>query len=486
MSLSLFLTLLPAATVAEPMELMRRLAGHTWYTSLAFPDKYEHIVTAYAFKNGVLTGAGRAQSAGEIPIVLKSTFAPSKNAGELTYDDRQGKNHLVGVVTQEGDKIVIRYGAAGQADRSGREELVFKNDHTVEGAAYWQDKLVLNYTMKRVGKPIAELAIQGNDPVMLTKGTKQEGKESISTEFQGFRYTFASPETFKTFQADPEIYAVQFGGACMNMGPLSGRGQTAIYEVYKNRTYLFASEGCRNAFRADPDAYIDRPDKPFAATAGAQQRAVRLLALAAKAHGVDKVKSVLREVNEPYQQSGKTIRYDTTVWSNLVDSFSECQAYSGSAYVTATSPKGSWMGTLHQPAELVDSERDYFVRQNLRDPFALLKNRSAKGFVAEPLGKMDAGDLKGQEGVRTFYKGVTAILFLDPATHRITAMRHRGRLIRENSEVLKVFGDYRKVGSLVVPHQVTSIAPGRNPVVTKYAKIAVDLPASVIPTRPRF
>lgn len=486
MSLSLFLTLLPAATVAQPMELMRRLAGHTWYTSLAFPDKYEHIVTAYTLKNGVLTGAGRAQSAGEIPIVLKSTFTASKTPGELTYDDHQGKNHLVGVVTQEGDKVVIRYGAAGQSDRSGREELVFKNDHTVEGAAYWQDKLILNYTMKRVRKPETELAIQGNDPVMLTKGTKQEGKESISTEFQGFRYTFASLETFKTFQADPEIYAVQFGGACMNMGPLSGRGQTAIYEVHRNRTYLFASEGCRNAFRADPDAFIDRPDKPFVASAGAQQRAVRLLALAAKAHGADKVKSILREVNEPYQQAAKTIRYDTTTWSNLSDTFSECQAYSGSAFITATGPKGSWMGTLHEPGELVESERDFFVRQNLRDPIALLKNRSAKGFVAEPLGKMDAGDLKGQEAVRTFYKGATAILFLDPATHRITAMRHRGRLIRENSDVLKVFGDYRKVGSLVVPYQLTSFVPGRNPVITKFAKVAVNIPASVIPARPKF
>lgn len=466
------------------MELINRLAGSTWTTSLAFPDKYEHIVTSYRRDGGRIVGLGKAQSAGEMPMALKSTFASTATPGELSYDDYQGKNHLQGRVTRQGNRVIIEYGAAGDSKRLGREELVFDNESSIQGTSFYDGKLILDYKMRRVAPPTPQLALQGNDPVLLTRGTKQAGDETLSANHLGYRYTFAKSSTLSEFRRDPERFGIQFGGACMNMGPLSGRGQTSIYEVFDQRLYLFASESCRRTFLSDPKAFIDQPEKPFAVSPEKQRAALTILDRASKAHGdLDRAKSIFRERYEPYKQGDKMNRYDIANWSNFKDSFRQCEAYPGAAFIVATSPTSSWMGTLHEPGTLVASERDYFVRQNMRDPLALLRNRRMAGFRAEALGRADVGSHRSLNAVRVHFKGVNAILYFDSKTHRVAAMKHRGRLIKSENEVTKVFDDYRRIGNVWVPFRVAAESLGRPVAFTQYAEVAIGLPASVIPDK---
>jgi len=432
-------------------------------------------------RDGSVVGSGAAQAIGEKRLALSSKFAPTKDPNVVVYTDRQGTTKLKGTVRREGDNLVLTYGAEGGKEDAVKEVLMFSNaDRTVDGEVYSGGKLVLAYRMKRIASDLPVPVLEGKDPVLLTQGKSELGKTTVWADFEGFRYSFVSTESKREFLRDPGTYSVQFGGACMNMGPLSGRGQPQLFEVHANRLYLFASEACRAAFLTAPDAFVDRADEAFKVTPVALTEAIALLDKAALAHGeVDKVNSVTRIRNTTYDQGGKAHRFDLATFSNFKDTFADCQAYDGNTYVALMSPKSSWMGVLSAPGLLVQSEQDVFRRQNLRDPLAILKNRRTPGFVAEALGNRDAATLKGQVAIRTHFKGATTVVYLDPSSHAVTGIQHIGR--PATADVIKVFGDMREVGGVRVPFLVTTHASSGRTSELKYDSIRVNEPLDQLP-----
>lgn len=470
---------------AGPMDLLNKFSGHTWFTSLEFPDKYENIVTTYRTEKGTVVGLGWAQAMGERAMALRSTYSATADANVVTFADQQGDRKHTGKVTRRGDTLLIAYDSApGQG--SFREELTFQNaDRDVIGEVFSDGKMLLSYRMRRVERPPVVVLLEGKDPVEMTKGKHIAGNASITRDFEGFRYQFVSDASRRVFDSDRTRYAVQFGGACGSMGPLSGRGQPQLFEVFDNRIYLFASEGCRKSFLAEPAAYVDRPEASFRPGVESGARGAALLEESAKAHGIGSLTSVLRIENQTYKAGEKTHRYDIATWTDGHQGFVEASSWFEATFVNLVSERGSWTGGLHKPAStFVPSEQDYFRRQFFRDPLILLKNRRSKGFVADYLGVQDVADLKGFEAVKVHYRGATTTLFIDPASKLVAAVRYRGRLIRESNQVVKVFGDVREIGGTKVAFQVTTHpAGGGTPTVAKFAAIRVNVPIDLLPVR---
>ena len=66
--------------------------------------------------------------------------------------------------------------------------------------------------------------LRGLDPVALCEGREVPGSDTITATHEGYLYRFADEQSRERFHADRERYAVQMGGACGRMGPLSGKG----------------------------------------------------------------------------------------------------------------------------------------------------------------------------------------------------------------------------------------------------------------------
>ncbi len=113
-------------------------------------------------------------------------------------------------------------------------------------------------------KPSAERALFPIDPVILLgSGEKMEGVATREANYGGFRYRFATEASQRAFAATPTRFAIGMGGGCARMGPLSGRGDVARYEVVNDRLYIFASDACRASFLKDPSAFLEVADAPF-------------------------------------------------------------------------------------------------------------------------------------------------------------------------------------------------------------------------------
>ena len=59
------------------------------------------------------------------------------------------------------------------------------------------------------------LAVSGYDPVAyFTAGKPVEGSSDFETEWNGATWRFSSAENLAAFEADPKVYAPQYGGYC--------------------------------------------------------------------------------------------------------------------------------------------------------------------------------------------------------------------------------------------------------------------------------
>ena len=70
------------------------------------------------------------------------------------------------------------------------------------------------------------------DAVALQGGEEVTGDAGIHAEHQGVTYHFANKANRDTFLKNPDRYAMQLGGACARMGPLSGKGDPARWTVH--------------------------------------------------------------------------------------------------------------------------------------------------------------------------------------------------------------------------------------------------------------
>ncbi len=121
------------------------------------------------------------------------------------------------------------------------------------------------------GKPEADDALDGLDPVLLVGGKEVPGKSGLSVTRGDFVYLFSTPETKATFERDPARYEIQFGGVCATMGKTAG-GNPSDFIVHEGKIYIFGSDDCHKKFQADPAKYLPPPAAPLPSSADRRGR----------------------------------------------------------------------------------------------------------------------------------------------------------------------------------------------------------------------
>ena len=66
---------------------------------------------------------------------------------------------------------------------------------------------------------------------LLDEGKQVEGSAELAMEWGLYTYRFSVAQNQAKFINDPERYAVQYGGSCARMRPLSGEGDPTIHGV---------------------------------------------------------------------------------------------------------------------------------------------------------------------------------------------------------------------------------------------------------------
>ncbi|MEE8585252.1 MAG: cytochrome P460 family protein [Acidobacteriota bacterium] len=98
-----------------------------------------------------------------------------------------------------------------------------------------------------------QLALEGNDPVLLVKGELKTGREEFEAVQGPFRYRFATAESLAAFKAEPKRFVIQ--NEWCPVIP-SAKSSPDLYHVHQGKIYIFASPNCIEDFKADPSLYL--------------------------------------------------------------------------------------------------------------------------------------------------------------------------------------------------------------------------------------
>ena len=100
----------------------------------------------------------------------------------------------------------------------------------------------------------AGIALRGDDVVALATGLKvKAGFAKYTVEQDGVAYYFASEQTMKQFQANPERYMPQYGGFCA-FGVANGKKLDAaprFADIVDGKLYVFLNEVAFGKYEAD-------------------------------------------------------------------------------------------------------------------------------------------------------------------------------------------------------------------------------------------
>ena len=304
--------------------------------------------------------------------------------------------------------------------------------------------------------------LKGLDPVSLIAGKDEQGDAAITATHGRFTYRFANATNKATFLAAPEKYAIQYGGACMKMGPLSGYGSADRWDVYEGRIYLFASEGCRTGFRANPKNFIDTSDDEPTGTDVQRKAGAALMAKAVAATGGEerlkslKTYQVKTKLTQPLRD-GKTFVYHRTFVASTKDrTAAEWESYDDVKYGWVVSPMAAFR-TSKAGWETVDKQvHDFMARDVTRKPLLLLidwVNGRAKAIAA---GKAD----DGTERVAVSVDGATSTLGLD-ASGRVVSTAYRGRAAAGIADIERLFSDFKAVNGITLTYTVKTKIDGK-------------------------
>jgi YHS domain-containing protein len=301
--------------------------------------------------------------------------------------------------------------------------------------------------------------LRGLDPVALTQGREVPGDNGVSLIRGRYRYLFGSIENRDLFERQPDRYAIQLGGGCGRMGPLSGVGSPDRFLVHGGRIYIFASDQCMNGFKSAPERHIESDDPPptgsDAELARGQELVERALVGFGGAAKVDAVTSLELKRIRTYQADGEDKEQTTIERFAFPHSFRLDQVWhSGSATDLVQGDSGyridrdgSW--------PMDDIVRREFIKAFLRNPLALLKARGQPGFRAVAGGHGKVGD-QPVEWLAIGLDGATSILGIEPATGRVLSIRFRGRAPAAIGDVTRTFSDFRPVDGVIVPFTVAT------------------------------
>ncbi len=314
-------------------------------------------------------------------------------------------------------------------------------------------------------EPARVLVLGGLDPVELVQGNEKQGQEKLFVEYGKFRYQFANAANKAAFEKAPLKYAVQFGGACGKMGPLSSGGSPDRFWVHEKKIYLFASESCRNAFKAAPEKHIELPDAVPAGGDADLKRGAELVQLAIKAYGAKAFESLntYQETSQLlYPQKDKPPFEMTHTLTWMPGYLRDENSYTGWKGFTVTTPKISFDTSGKETWPLEESVREFFLRKMHRHPLLMLQARKEKGFRAVASRSGTVGETK-VEWLTVAVHGATTKLALD-ANGRILQASYKNRT---GSEVTKTYSNFKEVKGLTVPHTVEIAIDGKpvtNPV----------------------
>lgn len=303
-------------------------------------------------------------------------------------------------------------------------------------------------------RPGPVLVLAGHDPVALCEGREVAGSEVLTTDWGRYRYRFESEQSRARFLADPVRWAVQNGGACGKMGPLSGLGSPDRWLVHEGRSYLFASETCREKFRADPSRFVDVADAAPDPTPEEAARARSLLERAAEGFGGARALEDLRslEVTVRAEYPGRDTVLAATrlhLWG-FPGRYRFEERWSGKPYghaldvASAMDVSGEYELAADEPVR-AHIERDYW-----RHPLPLVRERRSARMVVRWAGR-DSVAGTPVELVETAIGGATTTLAIDPGTGRVLQARFRGRTSNGLVAETRTYSDFRPAAGLVWP-----------------------------------
>ncbi len=289
-----------------------------------------------------------------------------------------------------------------------------------------------------------EPALNGLDPVALTLGQETAGKPEFTATYLRYTYTFSSQENLDKFQNDKVKYSIQLGGACGNMGPLSGRGHITLYAIADQKIYVFASEDCRKTFLKNPSTFTSKPIKFITPKTGSKASGLQVWNLARKAHNIpENPNRTLRWTHDlKYQSKG-----EEKIWRELhalsgIDSFLQHQFTVGTeGFISGVNGSQSWETDGKSTFPLHPDERRALRAQFMRHPFALLTAPSS-------------AVLWGESDKKTFavsIKGVLTHVTLDPKTNLISETKFHDYVGGRIQSASQQFSGYQKEQTVNLP-----------------------------------
>jgi YHS domain-containing protein len=170
------------------------------------------------------------------------------------------------------------------------------------------------------------------DAVELVKGKEILGKENYAVTRDNYTYLFSNNKNKSIFKQHPADYEIQLGGACGRMGPLSGKGKTDLYFVYKDKIYIFASPACKATFEKFPDKLLEFDDaKPLLTAEALEEGAILLNKVIDAIGGAEKIDAVIsyQEVSQKeIEHQGKNVAVAKTRAFVFPDKLREDEVFS--------------------------------------------------------------------------------------------------------------------------------------------------------------
>jgi len=239
------------------------------------------------------------------------------------------------------------------------------------------------------GKPEAEEALDGLDPVLLVGGKEVPGKSANSVTRGGFIYLFSTAETKATFEGDPTKYEIQLGGICARMGKTAG-GNPSDFIVHEGRIYVFGSDDCHKKFQADPAKYLPTPAPPLPFSATAATEGQKLVQRALAALGGAATVDALTSYTESTTQVQNRPQGEVTVTTKTIWSFPDrvrqerTMVMQGKTMTSATvlAPQGMWfVAAQGQAYPMRAAARPSLEQEFGRHPVVLLRARKSRAFT---------------------------------------------------------------------------------------------------------
>ena len=110
----------------------------------------------------------------------------------------------------------------------------------------------------------SNVAVQGHDVVAyFTDGKPVKGSEDYATSYKGAEFRFSSAGNLALFEADPEMYAPQYGGYCawaVAQGK-TAKGDADYWAIVDGKLYLNYNKGIQKKWNKDRDGFISSADE---------------------------------------------------------------------------------------------------------------------------------------------------------------------------------------------------------------------------------